>query len=440
MRAMRRDADWLGVPEALERILAAAAPLEPEPVPLADAANRVVAAEVRAPIAHPPWTNSAMDGFAVRAADVRGASETRPVSLRVIENVPAGGFPTRAVGAGEATRVMTGAPIPDGADGVIRIEHTSAWQVDGAPERIDVFRDDDAGRNVRRRGEDYTEGDALIAPGSLLTPGRIGLLASIGAGSVVVARRPRVAILSTGDELAGPDAFDEVRAGRRIADSNSAALAAAIEAAGGIAMPLGIARDDLDDIAARLERARDADVLLTTAGASVGDHDVVKEALERAGYRVDFWRVRMRPGSPASFGRLGRTLVFGLPGNPVSALVTFHVLAAPALRALQGRPDAHSPVERVVLAEPMPTKAGLAHFLRVRLERTRGYARARLTGPQGSGILSSMGVADALLVIPEDLNGLAEGAEADALPLDRTLAGRLELGYTTNTGARAAAG
>ncbi|HYG66556.1 MAG TPA: gephyrin-like molybdotransferase Glp, partial [Anaeromyxobacteraceae bacterium] len=391
MSATRREGDWLGVPEALARVVAACRPLGGESMASAEAGGRVVAEHVRAPIAHPPWTNSAMDGFAVRAVDVRAATRERPARLRVVENVPAGGFPTRSVGAGEATRVMTGAPIPDGADGVIRIEHTSAWDAAGAPDAIDVYRDDDAGRNVRRRGEDYAEGDALLTPGAVLTPARIGLLASIGAASVVVARRPRVAILSTGDELAGPDAFDEVRAGRRIADSNTAALAVAIAEAGGVALPLGIARDDVDDIAAHLERARGADILLTTAGASVGDHDLAKDALDRAGFALDFWRVRMRPGSPVSFGRLDETLVFGLPGNPVSALVTFHVLVAPAIRALQGRRDMHSPVERVVLAEPMQTKAGLAHFLRVRLEPGEtGPADARLTGPQGSGILTSV--------------------------------------------------
>ena len=432
----RREGDWLGVPEALERVLAATHTTPVEIVPLADGAGRVTASVVRAPVPHPPWTNSAMDGFAVRAADVRGATRAAPKRLRVVESVPAGAFPTHAVAAGEAIRVMTGAPLPDGADGVIRLEHTSAWQDAGAPAEIDVFRDDDAGRNVRLRGEDYESGDVLLESGSLLTAARIGLLASIGSTRVDVHARPRVALLATGDELAGPDGFDDVHAGRRIADSNSPALAAAVGAAGGYAVPLGVARDDADDIADRLARARDVDVLLTTAGASVGDHDVVKDALEGAGFQLDFWRVRMRPGSPVSFGRLGRTLVFGLPGNPVSALVTFHVLVAPVLRALQGRSDVHSPVQRVVLAEDIPTRAGLAHFLRIRVDAVAGsLPQARLTGPQGSGILTSVARADALLVVPEDLDGLPAGSEADALPLDAPLAGRSRLGYTTIAGA-----
>ena len=430
----RREADWLGVPEALARILDAAHATDVETVSLVDAAGRVTARPVQAPVPHPPWTNSAMDGFAVRASDVRGATRASPRLLRVIEDVPAGAFPTRTVEAGTAIRVMTGAPLPDGADGVIRLEHTSAWDESGSLTEITVFRDEDAGRNVRERGEDYDTGDTLLEAGELITPARVGLLASIGRAHVDVCARPRVALLATGDELAGPDAFDEVVAGRRIADSNSPALAAAVGAAGGVALPLGVARDDLEDIAIRLDQARDADVLLTTAGASVGDHDLVKDALEHAGFELDFWRVRMRPGSPVSFGRLGRTLVFGLPGNPVSALVTFHVLVAPALRALQGRADVHSPVQRVVLPEDIPTRAGLAHFLRIRLEPAMdALPAARLTGPQGSGILTSVARADALLVVPEDLNGLPAGTQADALPLDAPLGGRTSFGYTTNT-------
>ncbi|HUF12823.1 MAG TPA: gephyrin-like molybdotransferase Glp [Longimicrobiales bacterium] len=441
MSVTRREPDWLGVPEALEAILAAVAPTDVEMVALSDAALRVIAGDVRAPMAHPPWSNSAMDGFAVRSVDVRGATPERPVRLRVIEHVPAGGFPSRPVGAGEATRVMTGAPIPDGADGVIRVEHTSAWEDADAAGEIEVLRDDDAGRNLRARGEDYAEGDALIERGSLLTPARIGLLAAIGAARVDVHARPRVGILATGDELADDSAFDEVRAGRRIADSNSPALSAAVEAAGTRALRLGIAHDDLRDIGSRIERARGLDVLLVTAGASVGDHDLVKDALDAAGYAPGFWRVRMRPGSPVSFGRIGRTLVFGLPGNPVSALVTFHVLVAPALRALQGRSDVHSPVLRVHTAEPVPTRAGLAHFLRVRIENAaEGPPRARLTGPQGSGILTSMGRADALLIVPEDLNGLAADVPAEALPLHDPLTGRPTFGYTTVAVAPAAGG
>lgn len=419
----RREADWLDVETAIERILAATPRLDAEEVALADAAGRVLAERVESRVAHPPWDNSGMDGFAVRAEDVRGATPDAPVVLRVVGDVPAGARPDRAIGAGEAMRIMTGAPVPDGADGVIRVEHTDAWELPAgapAPERVAIRRDDDAGRNVRRRGEDLAPGSVVAEPGAALRPALIGSLAMVARRTVRVARRPRVAILSTGDELAGPDALDAVLAGERIADSNSPALAAAVAAAGGAPLPLGIARDRREHIRERLAAARDADVLLTTAGASVGDHDVVKDALDEAGFELDFWRVKMRPGSPFSFGRLGDTLVFGLAGNPVSALVTFEVLVRPALRRMLGRPDPWPPVRAVRCGERMPSKRGLTHFLRVRLEPPGPddvAPAAYLAGPQGSGVLSSLARADALLVIPEDRDGLEAGADARAIPL-----------------------
>jgi len=422
-----RQADWLSVREALDRILAAASPLGAEMIPVADAAGRTLAEDVRSPVDHPPWDNSAMDGYAVRAADVRGASRSAPVVLEVIESVHAGAFPERSIGPGQAIRVMTGAPTPEGADSVVRIEDTEAQP--GTPERIAILDDRDAGRNIRRRAEDLRAGAVVLKAGRVLRPGEIGVLAAVGRPEVAVARRPRIGILSTGDELAGPDAFEHVRAGRRIADSNSYALAAAVTTAGGVPVRLGIARDDEASLRAHIEAAAGLDVLITTAGVSVGEHDLVRDVLERLGLELDFWRVRMRPGSPFSFGRLGRTLVFGLPGNPVSALVTFEVLVRPALRRIAGRRDVHSRTIRVRVAEPIESKAGLVHFLRVRLEPdgAAGLA-ARLTGAQGSGIMSSMAAADALLVVPETVERLAEGEEAVAIPLLAADAGQEAFG------------
>jgi molybdopterin molybdotransferase len=420
-----RRADWIGVREAVERILAAAAPLGAERVPLADAAGRTLAEDVSSTVDHPPWDNSAMDGYAVRAADVRGASPDAPALLEVIESVPAGRFPTRAVGPGQAIRVMTGAPIPEGADSVVRLEYTEPRP--GVPEWVAVLDDGDAGRNIRRRGEDLRAGTVVLEAGKVLRAGEIGVLAAVGRAEVEVTRRPAVGVLSTGDELAGLEAFEEVRAGRRIADSNSYALAAAIALAGGEPVRLGIARDDEASLRERLAPAATLDVLVTTAGVSVGEHDIVRDVLERLGLELDFWRVRMRPGSPASFGRLGRTLVFGLPGNPVSALVTFEVLVRPALRRLAGRRDMHSRTLRVRVAEPIASKGRLTHFLRVRLEPdgAGGYV-ARLTGPQGSGILSSVARADALLIVPEDVDHVEAGEELEAIPLLSADAGQEE--------------
>lgn len=409
-----RAADWLTAHEALERILAAVAPLSTERVPLLEAFGRTLAERVLSPIDQPPWDNSAMDGFAARAADVRGATRATPALLRVVEEVPAGAFPTRPLGPGEAARIMTGAPIPEGADSVIRIEHTEP-----APEgRVAVLKDADAGRNVRRAGEDLRRGDVVLEPGRVLRPAEIGVLAAVGRAEVEVWRRPRVAILSNGDELADLDEFDEVLAGRRIANSNAYALAAAVRSAGGVPEVLGIARDDRASLLEHLARARGADALLTTAGASVGDHDLMKDALEELGLRLHFWRVKVRPGSPFSFGTLGATAVFGLPGNPVSALVTFEVLVRPALRRMQGRTHVHTPTIRVRAAERIVSPPGLLRFLRARLEPDgAGGWLARLTGPQGSGILTSMAAADALVLIPLDVEVVEAGEPLVAMPL-----------------------
>lgn len=424
-----READWVSVHEACARILARVQPLPPERVALIDALGRTVAAEIRSPIDQPPWDNSAMDGFAARAQDVRGAARDQPVALRVVERIPAGGFPSRAVGPGEATEIMTGAPIPEGADCVIRIEHTAST-ADG----VAVVNDLDAGRNIRRRGEDVRAGAVVIEQGRALRASEIGLLATVGCARVDVHRAPRVAILSTGDELADLDAFDEVIAGRKIANSNSYALAAAARATGCGVEVLGIARDEAGSLREHLTRGLEADALVTTAGASVGAHDLVKDALEALGMQVEFWRVQMRPGSPFSFGvipRPGRPLpVFGLPGNPVSALVTFEVLVRPALRRMLGRRDLHTRTVEVRAAERIESKPGLVHFLRVRLEPDgSGGWLARLTGPQGSGLITSMTRADALLVVPLDAEGVAAGAHATAVRLAPTDDAQDALGY-----------
>ncbi|MBI4546189.1 MAG: molybdopterin molybdotransferase MoeA [Gemmatimonadetes bacterium] len=411
-------ADWLSLAAAQEHILLAVKPLPLERVSLLEASGRVLAEEIHSPIDQPPWDNSAMDGFAVRAADVRGASREQPVELELLEEVPAGGFATRSVGPGQAIKIMTGAPLPAGADCVVRLEHTDAWDGGQAAGKVAVFSDSDAGRNVRRRGEDLRAGAAVLEPGRLLRPAELGVLASLGRAMIRVHRKPRVAILSNGNELAELDEFHEVLAGRKIVNSNSYALAAAVLATGCQPLLLGTARDDEASLRAHLEGGLDADVLVTTAGASVGEHDLVKEVLLGLGLELDFWRVRIRPGSPFSFGRLGRLAVFGLPGNPVSALVTFEVLVRPALRRMLGRRAVHNRTLAVRAAERITSRPGLTRFLRATLEQDEaGGWRARLTGPQGSGMLSSMAQADALLVLPEDVEVVEAGAALVAMPL-----------------------
>ncbi len=408
-----RAPDWLTVEKAREIISSRITVMGHETVPLAEALGRTLAGDLKSPISHPAWDNSAMDGYAVRSQDIAGASREEPVVLTVVEDVPAGGFPTRSLGAGVAIKVMTGAPIPEGADGVTRVEFTQA-----GPERntIRVLNESDAGRNIRRKGEDIVVADRALTDGTLIGPAEIGVLAMLGQPRVSVYRRPRVAILSTGDELADFDELTLVLEGRRIMNSNSYALAAQVRETGGEPVVLGIARDNRRSLREHLDAAADCDAVLTSAGLAVGEHDYVKEVLNDLGMEFLFYRVKMRPGSPFTFGVLQGAPVFALPGNPVSAMVTFEVLVRPALRAMTGLKDLDRPRRRVRLAEPITSQPGLTHFLRVVLEPLDGGTwSARLTGPQGSGILTSMAAADALLVVPEESEHLPAGAELEAI-------------------------
>lgn len=408
-----RAPDWLSVDEAREIILSRVSELDRELVRLGVALGRVLAADVESAVTHPAWDNSAMDGFAVLSRDVAGASPENPVVLKVIDEIAAGAFPRRAVGPGEAVRVMTGAAVPTGADGVTRLEHTEPGP---EPDTIRVLDGSDAGRNIRRRGEDLKVGARPLAVGTLLRPAEIGVLAMLGQPSVPVYRQPKVGILATGDELADFDELEEVHAGRRIMNSNSYALAAQVQEAGGEPVMLGIARDDPDSLRRRLESAIGNDILITSAGLAVGDHDYVKQVLDDLGLEFLFYRVEMRPGSPFTFGMLGAMPVFALPGNPVSAMVTFEVLVRPALRKMTGLLHYDRPWRRVRLAEPVTTTGRLTHFYRATLEREGATWLARLTGPQGSGILTSMSEADALIRVPAD-SSLPPGTEVDAIIL-----------------------
>lgn len=413
-----RGADWLPVREARERILREAAPLPPERRPLAGALGSVLAEDVASPVDLPPWDNSAMDGFAVRGEDVRGASAERPVALRVVDDVPAGRFPARAIGPGEAARVMTGAPVPEGADGVVRVEHTDGGAAVGTADgRVEVRSDADAGKNVRSRGEDVRRGDVVLRAGTLLRAAEIGVAASLGRAELRVVRRPVVAVLASGDELVEVEDFAEVLAGRRIVSSNGYALAAQLAEAGLEARVLGIAADTRESLREKLEAARGCDALITTAGISVGEHDHVREVMDDLGAEVRFWRVRARPGSALAFGRvagLGGIPWFGLPGNPVSTVVTFEVFVRPALLRMCGRRAVFPPVEPARLGGRVSVKPGLTNLLRVRLERGDGGLIASLTGSQSSGVLTSMAAADGLLVVPEEGGDFEAG---DSLPV-----------------------
>lgn len=378
----------LSVEEALERILARVEPLGTERVELTAALGRVLAEPVESRREIPPWPNSSMDGYAVRSSDTRGA----PVTLAVVGRIAAGVMPSRALGPAEAMRIFTGAPLPPDADAVIPQE-----DVEAVEDRIHVRAAVEAGAYVRPRGEDLRIGDRLLDPGRRLGPPEVGLLATLGWSPVLVHRRPRVAVLSTGDELA--DLGEEAGPGQ-IPNTNTYALLAQSLAAGAEAWSLGVARDRLEDIERRLRWAEDADVVLSSAGVSVGEHDLVRNALTRWGAELHLWRVAMRPGKPITFGTRGRQLVFGLPGNPVSAMVTFELFVRPALLRLAGLPKVLRPRIQARALEPIPNPGPRRGYLRVTVTREGGEYAARLTGEQGSAILRSMVLADGLAVIP----------------------------------------
>lgn len=416
---MASSADWLSYRDALARMLECCEFLDARSLPVDDSLGFAVAADVRSRVDHPPWDNSAMDGFAVRSEDLEDISAGHPVTLTISDDVPAGSFPQGPLRAGTAVKVMTGAPVPSGATGVIRIEHTNGG-TGGIGGSVEIRDGSDALRNIRRRGEDVRTGAVVLGRGDQITPAAIGVLTLTGHARVEVGRRPKIAVLATGDELVGLDGIEEVIAGRKIMNSNSHALAAQLRTAGAEPVPLGIARDDQADIVSRLKRGLACDGIVSTAGVSVGEHDRVKQALDELGMERIFWRASIRPGSPIAFGLLAGKPFWALPGNPVSAMVTFEVFVRPGVRKMAG----HAQLEERSVArvgERIDSTANLTHFFRVRLEQpTDDLPAAYLTGPQGSGILTSMSAADALLIVPEGVERLEPGAVAETIAIGPT--------------------
>ena len=403
----------LSVAEASERILADIPRMPPERRALLDTLGLVLAQAVTAPNTIPPWTNSAMDGYAVFGSDVAGATDSTPVTLPVAETIAAGAFPSRALRKGEAMRIMTGAPLPEGADTVVRVEDT-----DGGVTSVSIRNARDVGKNLRHRGEDIRQGTIVLEPGQPLGAAQLGVLASVGAARISVYRPPRVAILGSGDELVDLDRFDEVVNGKKIVSSNSYTLHALVRSAGATPVPLGIATDDPAALRDSIRRSEGCDMLITSAGISVGEFDHTRNVLRELGADMKFWKVRMRPGAPLGFGLLGGMPWIGLPGNPVSAMVTFELFVRPAIRKMLGFSNLFRQVVNVRLTEEVTIGAKLMHFLRAIISSDpTGGLTARLTGPQGSGILTSMSLANALLVVPEDRQRVPAGASLMAIPL-----------------------
>jgi len=394
----------LTVEEARDAILSRIEPLEVERVEVMGALGRVLAEPIVSRATIPPWANSSMDGYALRAADTRG----EPVELAVVGRIIAGSMPSRPLRAGEAMRIFTGAPLPEGADAVVPQEDVAA---DG--ERVTIRGRIDAGACVRPAGEDVRVGDVIVQPGHVVGPPEVGLLATLGYAQVRVFRRPRVAVLSTGNELA--DLGTEAAPGQ-IPNTNTYSLMAQVLEAGAEPINLGVAPDRLEAITERLQWGLTADVLVTSAGVSVGELDLVRDALERCGAELHLWQVSMRPGKPITFGTRAGRPVFGLPGNPVSAMVTFELFVRPALRRMAGARAVDRPRVRARALDAIANPGFRRGYLRVTLTRDAiGYG-ARLTGDQGSAILRSMVMADGLAVVAGDTT-IAAGDAVDVILL-----------------------
>jgi molybdopterin molybdotransferase len=419
------------VEEALAEILRHFQPLEAERLPVLDALGLVLAEEIVSDIEVPPFANSAMDGYALRSQDVANATPRSPVKLVVAGSVAAGYLANARVEAGTAIRIMTGAPLPDGADAVVPIEETSDFdrtkeqRVEAPSHEMEVRLAVSPGDHVRHAGEDIRLGEQVMAPGRLIRPQEIGVLATLGHETVHVHRRPRVAILATGDELLE---IQEPLAPGKIRNSNEYTNVALVERTGGIPLRLGIARDTVADLKAkiRLGMEQGADLYLTSGGVSVGDYDVVKDVLSTEG-EIHFWQVCMKPGKPLAFGLLtgdaSRTgsrkpvPLIGLPGNPVSAMVSFEQFARPAILRMLGHTDLSKPTVRAILAEAV-ANSGRRGYVRVVVTRQEGRFLARTTGEQGSGVLTSMAKANGLAIVPEGTRRLEQGDEVVVQMLD----------------------
>lgn len=415
----------ISVDEAFEKILSHFQALEPQRQPILDCLGQVLAEDVRSTINVPPLDNSAMDGYAVRAEDVRGATSSSPMYLRVVGEIAAGSLPSVEVRPGQAIRIMTGAPVPRGADAVVRFEDTdevSRRESGGDPSRIGVLCRAEEGLNIRRSGEDIASGDQVLTRGKVLRPQEIGLLASLGCATALVIRRPIVAVLATGDELIG---VDQPLSPGKIYDSNSYTIAAEVSRYGGIPRIIGIGRDSVESLNDKIDQGLDTDMLITSGGVSKGDYDMVKDVLAERG-EIDFWTVRMKPGKPLAFGTMvtaeakkeRKVPHLGLPGNPVSSMITFEQFARPAILKMLGYDNLAKPAVRATIDRDIPNRDGKRVFVRVIVTERSGQYYASLTGPQGSGILTSMVKANGLAVIPESQKLVSVGDTVDVQMLD----------------------
>jgi molybdopterin molybdotransferase len=407
----------LSVEQARDLVLKRCRVLETEDVPLLEAVGRVLATDARSDIDVAPFDNSAMDGYAVHAADLAGASQDAPVTLSVVSHIAAGDYSELEVGPGQAARIMTGAPVPPGADAVVMVEYTEAGEAEGSTGgTVRVMREVREGENIRRRAEEVSAGDVVLEAGEVIGPAAVGLLASTGHATATVYRRPRVAVISTGDELV--EVVEKPGPGK-IRNSNSYSISAQVIAAGGIPLRYPILGDDPDATRAAFTRAAaEADFIVTSGGVSVGDFDYVKPVLEELG-EMEFCKVAMRPGNPQTLGSISGVPFFGLPGNPTSTFVGFEVFVRPSLRYMQGHTKLDRPRQSATLAHDVKKKQDRRYFLRALLERLDdGSSSVSLSGSQSSALLTAAHRGNCLLVLPEGEGFFPAGSTAEVIRLD----------------------
>ncbi|MCX7816247.1 MAG: molybdopterin molybdotransferase MoeA [Syntrophales bacterium] len=400
------------VREAQERILATFELLPTEKVGILDALGRVLAEDIWAKRNIPPRNNSAMDGYAVRFEDTKGASKKNPVILDIVEEIPAGTFPKKKIHPGQAACVMTGAPLPEGANAVVRVEDTRR-----EGRKIFIFTEVNPNTDVRYAGEDVKEGELVLPRGTVIRPPEVGMLAALGRAFVEVHQRPVVAILATGDEIID---IDEGESPWKTISSNTYSTMAQVKECGAIPVNLGIAKDRREDLIEKLKAGLRADIIITSGGVSVGEYDLVKHVMGDMG-TVQFWQIAMRPGKPLAFGTISETPIFGLPGNPVSSMVTFEQFVRPSLLKMMGFRKLFRPVIRAITTENIKKKKGFRYFLRGVVEKKEKEFYVTTTGAQGSGILKSMVKANALIVLPEERESILSGEEVEVQLLENII-------------------
>lgn len=403
----------ISVESALETILKEIKPLGLESTDINSALGRVLGEDISARGGNPPWDNSAMDGYALRAADVKGASIENAAKLTVIYDLPAGSVGQTPVGPGQAVRIMTGAPVPEGADAVVMVEKTESGEG-----FVLIKAEPRPGENIRRAGEDFKAGDIVVKKGSLIRPAEVSMFATVGVPFVLVHRRPRVAVISTGDELCD---INELPPAGKISNSNGYALAALVAACGAVPIQLGIARDNKESLRQKLTQALSADCVISSGGVSVGDYDFVKDVLKDMGSSMIFWKVAMKPGKPLAFGVIGGKPAFGLPGNPISSMVAFEQFVRPSLLKMAGRTNLYRQTFKATLTKDIKIKPGRMNFIRAELRLTDdGMVVTPLDG-QGSGMIMTMVRANSFVVVPQDSTGFKQGEAVRVQPFDDTV-------------------